>query len=159
MRLSLDIRAQILANAMLLFPQLVQQYIDKHGHRSLQADRTFDVVYGVDNDQSHDGSTDSETDAGLEAGIDATPKHRACLVRRNLKTPALCQILIQTDYDATVDGADGLAKNLMTVVASLLREQSSLLPSISDEETGMINGVRCGWDRVVMMDSEESQGS
>lgn len=51
---NLDVRAQILANAMILFPQIVHAHIDASRETLLQPNKIFDVVYFTDDPAPRD---------------------------------------------------------------------------------------------------------
>lgn len=115
---TLDVRVQILANAMILCPHLVNAYVQKHGHATLDASRVFDVIYCVGKPSVNARGT---TDRGSKALC-------ACLIHRDLESPALCRILIQTDLQ---DTSQGLAERLFAITMEAPREGSDQLPTFT----------------------------
>lgn len=116
---TLDVRAQILANAMILFPHLVDTYVEKHGHTALEAGRIFDVIYCVGKPSKNARRT---TDRGSKDLC-------ACLVHRDLDFPAVCRILIQTGLQVT---SKGLAERLFAITMETLGEGSDMLPTFTE---------------------------
>ena len=92
---NLDVRAHILANAMILFPQIVQAHIDASRKTLLEPNKIFDVVYFTDDPAPRDkpGTLVQLDDDGDDRQQEVI---RACLIARNAQNPALCQILVQT---------------------------------------------------------------
>lgn len=113
---NLDVRDQILANAMILFPQIVQAHIDASGKTLPGPSKIFDVVYFTDYPAPRDkpGTLVQIDDNGDDQQQEVI---RACLIARNAQNPALCQILVQTSRGSAFEA---LATVLLQAVVALL---------------------------------------
>ena len=135
---NLDVRAQILANAMILFPQIVQAHIDASRKTLLEPNKIFDVVYFTDDPAPRDkpGTLVQLDDDGDDRQQEVI---RACLIARNAQNPALCQILVQT---ARGSAFEVLATELLQAVVASLRNGTQRLemPAWRAEDNGSFVG-------------------
>lgn len=94
MAFSIDARAQILANAMALYPEHVEAHILKHGYAALDASKVFDVILVTD------GSTDlhgHHVPANAQHDFPGSiTKTWAQLVVRDVNNPARMIVLKQS---------------------------------------------------------------
>jgi len=134
---ALDTRAQIIANAMLLFPHLVQAHHNRHGYAAVDGNKVFDVVYCV----RPGGGTAETTDADITANamdIRKAPNCCACLIYRDPETPVLCRILIKTGLERM---SKHLLEQLLVMAVAALREGTQALPLFSSGERRALSNV------------------
>lgn len=122
-----DTREQIIANALVTYPNVVQEHINKFPNTPVRAADIFDVCVG---------------EVTKQYGGIGDPKYIATLTHAHEKYPAARMMLMSGPAGATVDGA--LHNLLEQCVAGLGASHDTLLPAregCAQQNTGL----EAGW--------------